>query len=130
MTFVALQKWDIIKVYRGDLNQPHDKYCICICPVRFWFFYVNSEPPAFRKKRQFAIEVANHELICLTKPVSFIDTTAVIDDLPEPGLNAALMSNNGRHFGPIPPFLRDKITAAAQAHGVLSPEHLEAVLSG
>ena len=129
MNLLTLNKWDVIRVYRSDLRQPHDKFCICICPLRFWFFYVNSEPPSFRKKRQFAIDVANHELTCLTKPVSYIDTTTIIDDLPEAALAAALLPINGHHYGPIAPFLRKKIIETAQRHGVLSPVQLDAVLS-
>lgn len=129
MTVIVLQKWDLIKVYRADLSRPHDKFCLCICPIRLWFFYINSDPPTFRKRRQFAIDIANHELVCLTKPVSYLDTTSVIDDLPKDGLTAALIINNGRHFGPISPFLRTKVIATSQAHGALSPEQLDAVLS-
>lgn len=129
MSPISLSKWDVIKVWRPDLDEPHDKYCICVCPIRLWFFYINSDPPQFRKRRQFAIDVANHELICLHKPVSYIDTTAIIDDLPPDSLAASLMPNHGRHFGSLPPFLRAKVVSVAQAHGVLSPEQLEAVLS-
>lgn len=129
MTSVTLKKWDVVKVYRPDLSPPHDKYCICICPVRLWFFYINSDPPVFRKKRLHAIDVANHELLCLTKPVSYIDTMSVITDLPSSQLHLALIQENGRNYGPIPPTLREKIIATAKAHGALSPAEIEAVTS-
>lgn len=119
-------KWDIIRVFRPDLLRPHDKYCICICPRRKWFFYINSEPPRFAKAAEYAITVQNYQITCITH-VSYIDTTSMVDDLPEAQLSEALADVNRQH-GSLSPTLRKAIISAAVAHGVLEPEKLAAVL--
>jgi len=119
---MPLKKWDLLRVYRNDLRQPHDKYCICVCPTKKLFFYINSCPPKFHKKREFALEVENFEITCITK-TSYIDTTTLIDDLPEAALNEAL-SDPKRQHGSVSPTLQQKIIATVRAHNALSPEHM------
>src|SRR4051812_45815808 len=123
----TLKKWDIIRVFRPDLHQPHDKYCICICPRRSWFLYISSNPPSFRKKLQAAIEVANYEVFGLFKSQSNTDTASMIDDLPTDQLAVALQ-DVGRQYGPLAPSLRDKIRMAVVTYGVLTAEQTDAVL--
>jgi hypothetical protein len=122
----ALRKWDIIRVFRPDLTQPHDKFCICICPNREWFLYINSQPPKFRKRRQAAVTVASWEVMCLVK-TSYIDTASMIDDLPKDHLALALSDHNRQH-GPLAPSIRDKIRMAVNAHGVFTQEQTVAVV--
>src|ERR1700730_13120446 len=114
----ALQKWDIVRVFRPDLRQPHDKFCICICPKREWFLYINSDPPKFAKKRRAAVTVASWEVLCLSK-TSHIDTASMIDDLPKDQLAIAL-SDPGRQHGPLTPSVRDKVKMAVNSHGVFT----------
>ena len=122
-----MQRWEIVRVWRADLAQPHDKFCICIDWEKRWFLYSNSEPPHFRKAREIAVSVESFEVNCLTKR-SFIDTTFVVDDLPEVELAKAL-ADQARCHGSIPPFIRDRVQAAVRAHKVLTDEQRAAILS-
>jgi hypothetical protein len=119
---LPLAKWDIIRVWRSDLSCPHDKFCICLCPVNNLFVYINSNPPEFRKKRDAAVEVDNFELNCLSH-MSYIDVSSIIDDLPDDELEKAINDSNRCH-GPIPPSIRDRIKASVSYHRILSPVHM------
>jgi len=121
----VVNKWDIIKVFRPDLPGPHDKLCICICPLRNWYFYINSEPPRFRRAREVAITVENYQIGCITH-TSYIDTTIIIDDLPQRQLEEAL-ADEGRHYGSVSPTLRKAIIETVRSHGVLPLEMQNAV---
>ena len=121
-----INKWDIIRVYRHDLMRPHDKYCICICPVRMWFFYINSEPPVFRKKRDYAIVVENFQISCITH-TSYIDTTTIIFDLPKDNLEIAISAAD-RCYGSISPSLRRTIIQRVKLHGALNPDEELSIL--
>lgn len=123
-----LRKWDIIRVFRPDLPRPHDKLCICICPKRHWYFYINSEPPLFKRARPVAIEIDNFQVACITH-TSYIDTTAIIDDLPARELKEAL-SDEGRRPGSISPTLRKVIIETVCRHGVLNQAQQDAVCEG
>jgi hypothetical protein len=123
----VLQKWDIIRVFRQDLRRPHNKFCICICPKRNWFLYLNSDPPRAPKRRQFAISIPNFQLLGLPKDQSWIDTTTMIDDLPSDQLAVSLADPNCQ-FGPLLPILRGKIRVEVNAHGVFTQEQTDAVL--
>lgn len=57
---------------------------------------------------------------------SFIDTTPIIDDLPEGSLAAAI-ADQDRHLGVPPPNLVVRIQDAVRSHGALTAEQREAV---
>lgn len=122
-----LQKWEIVRVWRADLRQPHDKFCICLDWVSRSFLYINSEPPQFRKAQESAVMVTNFEVQCLNKPESYIDTTAIIDDLPEVELQEAVADQDRRH-GSIAPFVRERIREAAASNGALTDDERAAIL--
>jgi hypothetical protein len=124
-----LQKWEMVKVWRPDLRQPHDKYCVCISWERQWFLYFNSQPPQFRKARQHAISVSNFEVQGLLNDTSYMDTTYIVDDLPADYLAAAI-ADEGRRFGALAPFVRRRICEAVRGHGVLTPEQRNVILAG
>lgn len=121
-----LSRWDVLRVYRSDLSIPHDKYCICVCPIDKLFLYINSEPPLFRKKREVVVQVARFELTFLRKD-SFIDSSTIVDDLPPDSLAEAIADIN-RSCGSLPPFLVQRIKAAVASHGALMPIHSNKVL--
>lgn len=121
-----LKKWDIIRVWRPDLPRPHDKLCICICPRRHWYFYINSDPPEFRRAREVAIAIDNFEVTCLHHK-SYIDTTWMVTDLPQKELDEAL-GDQRRQYGLISPTLQRRIITTVQAHGVLDPDYAAAVI--
>lgn len=81
----------------------------------------------FKKAREVALEVDNFQISCITK-TSYIDTTQVVDDLPEVELAAAKNDPN-RHHGSISPTLRKTIIATVLAHGALTPDMQEAVVN-
>jgi hypothetical protein len=121
----ALTKWSVVMVWCKNLSPPHDKFCICVCPRRHWFLFINSKPPRTARARAVAIEVENFELHFLDHG-SFIDTT-VVHRLPAEDILMA-WSDEHRRKGNIPPSLRQRIQAAAQSHGVLTADELDAIL--
>ncbi len=127
MSAQKLEKWDVIEVWCHDLRKPHYKYCVCICPKDEIFFFINSDLPEFRKAREVAVPVARHETNVTTHD-SFIDSTQpkqFQDDRV-----AKAMADPNRYKGPIAPFLRERIVAAAKGHGTLSPAVFSALVYG
>jgi len=109
-----------------ECRQPHYKYCICICPERLWFLFINGDPPAGRKAWELALEVNNFEISRLSYN-SFIDTT-LVQSLPNDGrVETAL--NDKKHFcGHIAPSLRKRIVEAVRAHNVLNEQERAAII--
>jgi hypothetical protein len=121
-----LARWDIVRVFRPDLSQAHDKFCICIEWEKRWFLYFNSDLPRFRKAREVAVSVENYEVNCLRR-TSYIDTTSIVDDLPEDHLMNAINDPNRRH-GALPPSIIRRLQDAVRSHGVLDQEKMDCIL--
>ncbi len=122
-----LQKWEVIRVWFPDLARPHDKFCICICPINGWFFFVNSEPPVGRKAKKVAVVLENFEASFLDH-TSHIDTTKIqILDFDE-RVDQALLDRRRNH-GLLAPSVRKKIVAAVRGHGALSSAAEEIVFA-
>lgn len=121
-----MQKWDVLYIWCRDIPRPHDKYCICIDPEKNWFLFINSDAPASRKARDFAVCVAQHELPIL-RHESFIDTTSI--ERLHPDEVAAALAEPQRHRGPVSPTLRRRIKEAAASHGALNADELAAITS-
>lgn len=119
-----MEQWDVIRVHCTQIPRPHDKYCISVIPKENGFFFINSEPPRFRKAREVAVEIANHELHCIQHN-SFVDTTTVEYLLLEEVTTA--LAEPDRHFGQMAPFLRQRIVDAVNGHGVLTPDEIVAI---
>jgi hypothetical protein len=140
VTAPALAKWCVVMVWCAGLPRPHDEFCICICPVRHWYLFINSRPPYTRKARaaavrinefevrahEAAVRINNFELHFLDHE-SFVDTT-VLQRIPAEDILKA-WADDSRRKGSIPPSLRRRIKDAAQPHGVLPPEELSAILN-
>lgn len=120
-----MQKWEVLRVFCDFLVVPHDKFCICLCPDRLWFFFFNTNPPQFRKAREFAVRVESFEAIFLTH-TSFVDTTTV--ERVDGRLVATAMEQSDRRHGTLSPNLQAKIIYAAQSHGALNEEELAVIL--
>lgn len=122
-----LKKWEIIRVWFHDLKRPHDKFCICICPLRGWFLFINSERPFGRKAKEYAIDLQNYELRCLSH-TSYIDTTTleIIDD---DRVNLA-MEDEDRFHGLLTPSIKKRVIGAVIAHGALPDEQHTTLLDG
>ncbi|MBL4805970.1 MAG: hypothetical protein JKY31_01620 [Rhodobacteraceae bacterium] len=121
-----MKKWDVVRIYCGFLKQPHDKYCICICPERRWFYFINSEPPQFRKARALAISIENYEAVFLNR-VSYVDTTKVEKNLDTDSIDQAI-TDQDRHCGAIMPTIRERIRGAVGQHNVLTEEELSLIM--
>ena len=125
MSVPALTKWSVVMVWCANLSPPHDKFCICVCPHRHWFLFINSKPPRTAKARAVVVEIQNFELHFLGHS-SFIDTT-VIQRVPIEDILIA-WSEEHRRKGIIPPSLQRCIQTAAQSHGALTADELDAIL--
>jgi hypothetical protein len=115
---VRLKKWEVVRVWRPDLDRPHDKFCICLCWEKRWFFYINSNPPKFRKAREVAVQVENYEALFLHH-TSYIDVSSIISDLPEQELLAALADEKRCH-GALSPSLIGTIIPNVQLSASLT----------
>lgn len=120
-----MQKWEVIRIFCDFLQNPHDKFCLCICPESNLFMFFNSDPPQFRKARELAVNVANHEALFLHH-LSFIDTTK-LETIPAHLVQAALQAGDRNH-GLIAPFVRTRIREGVEAHEVMEPAHRQKVL--
>jgi hypothetical protein len=120
-----LSKWDIVHVWCGDLRPPHHKYCICICPYRHWYLFINSDPPFSRRAKAVVVVVENFELHCI-KHTSYVDTTFV-QQLPGADVAVAIATEAGRR-GALPPFLRKRVIEAVGLHNVLSQDEIDAIV--
>lgn len=101
------------------------KPLICICPENEWFFFINSSPPKFRKAAQAVVEVAAHEVLPLSNPTSYIDTTSVEAFLDN--RVAVALASGDQYYGPLLLSVRVRIREAVREHGALNAEKIEAV---
>ena len=120
-----MQKWDVVRIYCTFLPSPHDKFCVCICPISYRFYFINSEPPQFRKARDLAVSISNFETHFLNH-TSYVDTTTLLTI--DAGLVNGAWAQEDRRHGSIAPFLRTRIQEGAQAHSVLEDNDLALVL--
>ena len=67
-----LFKWHAYRIWCPEYAQQHHQLVVCVCTLREWFLYVNSEPPPFRRARENALELASFEAHFL-KHVSFVN---------------------------------------------------------
>ena len=113
-----MQKWDVVRVYCDFLPNPHDKFCICICPENYWFMFVNSEPPVFPKSRNLAVSIENFEAHFL-RHTSYVDTTTLVP-ISQALVEGALRDPDRLH-GALAPGLRKRIVDAVLNHDVMEP---------
>lgn len=123
----GLDRWEVILVYRPDLINPHDKFCICADWDRRWFLYINSKPPKFGILSPSDVEVYNYEVFGLWKETSYINTAAIIDDVPEKELMQAL-ADPARRKGPLNPNVVLRVQQSVESHKMLTIEQRDALL--
>ena len=121
-----LEKWHLLRILIKVCRQPHYKLCICICPKRLWFLFINGDPPAGRRAKELALEVNNFEVNRFPHD-SFIDTTS-IQELPDDGRVEKALNDEKHLFGFISPSLRNRIIEAVRAHNVLKDDERNAIL--
>ncbi|MDC7676846.1 hypothetical protein [Asticcacaulis machinosus] len=118
-------KWTVLKIWCAHLAQPHNKFCIVIDAKKGWFFFINSDPPAFRKAKNLAVEIGNFEAHFLSH-TSYIDTTT-FEELSEVSVNSAIKDPD-RNMGLLIKSVQKKIKDMVSSHHVLPPEPREIVL--
>ena len=121
-----LAKWDVIRVLPPGVG--HDKFAICICPRRLWFFYINSKKPFGRKASTAAISIASYEATFLRQPESFLDVAIVIALTAE--IVSVALDDIRRHCGTLPPRIKLSVIASTKQYDVLEPIYRDAVLEG
>lgn len=122
-----MQKWEVIRVHCSFLANPHDKFCICICPDNNLFIFINSEPPQFRKARALAVSIENYEATFLSH-TSYIDTTKLQSSIP-PELVQEALAETDRNHGLLAPSIRQRIIETVESHEVMEPLHKEKVVN-
>jgi hypothetical protein len=119
-------KWTVIRIWCPHLLPPHDKYCVVIDAAQGWFFFINSNPPPFRRARNLAIELQSFEASFLTH-TSYIDTTKCEWFSEE--IVAEALSDPDRNIGFLIKAVQARILEAVQLHKVLPPDVHSAVLA-
>src|SRR5437867_1287638 len=112
-----LLKWHLLRIWFKECKPQHHKYCICICPKRGLFYFINSDPPFGRKARELALHVSRFEVTPLTRD-SFIDTTDLVA-IPDDGRIEVALADEKCFYNFISPSLRQKILDAVYGHEAL-----------
>lgn len=118
-------QWEVIRIWCGHIYPPHDKYCVIVSAEEGWCFFINSDPPAFRKARTLAVEISNFEASFL-KHTSFIDTTSL--QVLDPAAIAKAHAEPERCCGALIKTVRRRVVQAVNAHGALTAAQREAIL--
>ncbi len=104
---------DVLLVFCRSINPPKDKFAICLCPERRWFFFINSKPwwPP-----ETQVEIKTHELRCLDRD-SWVDTSKIVQ------LSASEIADargdNRRRKGELSPMLRIKLRKTVESSETL-----------
>jgi hypothetical protein len=121
-----LQKWDVLRLWWTECNQPHFKYCICLCPINKWFMAFHSDRPLGRKARDLALTVSSFQATFLDH-TSYIDTTHV--EQFQDGRVETALTDPKCHYGPISPTLQGNIKNSVAAHRHLTDIVRQAILN-
>lgn len=111
-----MEKWDVVRIFCADLVPPHDKFCICVCPERALFMFINSDPPMFRKARDLAIEMSNFEVHFLAR-TSYVDTTKLMSF--DRATVERAWAEERRRMGKLAPSIIKRIQNGVLAHEVM-----------
>lgn len=104
---------DVLLVYCLRITPPHDKFVICVCPEREWFFFINSKP---RHEADAQVRIEPYQLAFLDHP-SWVDTSKIVTFLSDELVPAK--RDRRRHKGPLSPMLRQRIKRVVRGHGHL-----------
>ena len=113
---------DVLLVDCQKLKDPHDKFTVCVCPDRKWFFFINSKPRAMSPEAQ--VPVRDYELDCLDHD-SWIDTSKIIRFSEAELVHAK--RDRQRHKGPLSNAIKLRIKKKIGEHGVLTEEQVRVV---
>lgn len=120
-----LSKWHVYHIWREDITPKHFKYCLCICPIREWYFFINSKPSPGKIAYRYDVVVQNFELNFLSHE-SYIDTSSIKHFSDE---RVTLAIQHGTNLkGPMPPFLVKRVIETVQANPSLTQAEKSMVL--
>lgn len=117
-----LSAGDVILIDCQNLKNPHDKFAICVCPTRKWFFFINSKPNVFTPEAQ--VPIRSYELACLDYD-SWVDTSKVISFSDSELIPAK--RDKRRHKGALSNAVKLRIKKAVRIHGLLAEIYAESV---
>ena len=123
---VSLERWHAYHVWCDDLIPKRYKYCLCVCPLNEWFFFISSTPSPGRQQRQFDVAIQNFEAVFL-RHTSYLDTSKVIT-FQDARVAKALASPRDR-FGRISPTLQARIVALVQTNPALTTHQKSVILT-
>lgn len=121
------QKWEVVRVFCKHLAQPHDKFCVTINAAAGCYFFINSDPPPFRKSRDAAVSIENFEAGFL-KHTSYVDVMTLEDIDPDTVADA--YKDEGRRHGFLIKAVRARIVNGVATHGALTDAQRKAILEG
>lgn len=116
---INLITWHVYHVWCADFLPAHHKYCICLCPINHWFYFIDSNPPLGRKAIQFTETIASFEAHFLTKD-SYVATSPV-KTFPDDRVAVALQ-NPHNDYGRLVQSVIDRIKVAAALNPSLKPD--------
>ena len=113
---------DVVLIDCQKLKNPHDKFTVCVCPTRKWFFFINSKPRTLSPDAQ--VPIHDYELDCLDHD-SWIDTSKIIS-FSEAELVSARRDRQ-RHKGPLSNVIKLRLKKRIREHGELTEEQVRVV---
>lgn len=116
---------DVLHLWRDDIQPPKYKFAVCVSATHSWFFYINTKP--YKKAMAAQIEIARHEMHCLTNDTSYIDTRAPRHFIREE-VHEQLTVGTATIKEVISPTLRAKLVATIQAHGIMPQAQIDIIL--
>ena len=114
---------DVFLIYCRLINPPKDKFVVCVCPQRRWFFFINSEP---WKPPETQIRLTTNDLDFLAHE-SWLDTSR-ISCMTEVELNEAL-GEPGRSKGTLGESVRAKLVNAIENSMTLPKGQIDILLA-
>ena len=109
-----LSAGDVLLVHCLFTDPQKDKFALCVCPTRRWFFLINSEP--WEKKADAQVEIQSFELAALSQN-SWVDTSRIVA-FQQSELLPALRDRN-RYKGQLSNAVRLRIKTVVHGHGYL-----------
>jgi len=99
---------------------------LCLCPVRRWFFYVNSDP--FKLVPQAQVYVRHNEFPRLPNEVSYIDTRGVTV-LSGEQVSQGMARNGADVLGVLDGIVRKRVVDQIKLHGLIAPVFADVIFA-
>jgi hypothetical protein len=120
---MPLQVGDVIRVMAHFVRPPKPKWMICICPLRFKYMVINTEPYQLALMAQLRITRTQ---------VPFLETDSYVDTSKLVTLSAMetqyVVDADPRCFkGALPVQIRQAIKAAIPQHGIMPKDQMQII---